>query len=462
MRRSQLIQMKNKQKIFTINQIIEISMKKLLLALTLILSISLGAQNKDAEKAIKDLEKAQKDADNPKKATNPTTWIKMSDAYASIYDAPVKTIWLGASQLEIKVILKDQRILSSTTKNVNGENYNIDSYADKDLYYGPDGSLAAWVVTKPYMEGDLLKKTMESIEKIAETANGSKNKDIVDRLNQMKTRYYNEGMNSYTLGDFKSASQNFEQTVLISVNPLIGNPDTTMMYYTGLTANMYGDAQRAIKFYEMALSNKFDSNGDLYSNLSEAYKKIENMDKAKEILLAGFTKYPLNQSILVSLINLYLETNDDPNKVLDLIRKAQENEPSNASLYYAEGNVWKKLNNIEKAIACYNKSVEVDPNYVFGAFAVGTTYYDTAVDIQTKAADEMDDKKYEEMVKQLENYLELAIEPFEKAYSIAQDEDVKAIVVEYLKNIYFRFREKSDAFKAGYEKYNAIFEAGRR
>jgi hypothetical protein len=66
------------------------------------------------------------------------------------------------------------------------------------------------------------------------------------------------------------------------------------------------------------------------------------------------------------------------------------------------------------------------------------------------------------MVKQLENYLELAIEPFEKAYSIAQDEDVKAIVVEYLKNIYFRFREKSDAFKAGYEKYNAIFEAGRR
>ena len=42
-------------------------MKKLLLALALILSISLGAQNKDAEKAIKDLEKAQKDADNPRK-----------------------------------------------------------------------------------------------------------------------------------------------------------------------------------------------------------------------------------------------------------------------------------------------------------------------------------------------------------------------------------------------------------
>ncbi|MDD2490583.1 MAG: tetratricopeptide repeat protein [Bacteroidales bacterium] len=436
-------------------------MKKLLLALTLILSISLGAQNKDAEKAIKDLEKAQKDASNPKRATNPTTWLKMSDAYSSIYDAPVKTIWLGASQLELKVVLKDQRIISSETKKVNGEDYNVDSYADKDLYYGPDGSLAAWVITKPYMEGDLLKKSMESLDKAVETANGSKNKDIADRLAQLKIRYYNEGMNSYTLGDFKSASANFEVSSLISVNPLINNPDTTMMYYTGLTANMYGDYQRAIKFFELALSYNFDSNGDLFSNLSEAYKNIENPDKAKDVLLAGFTKYPLNQSILVSLINLYLETNDDPNKVLDLIRKAQENEPTNASLYYAEGNVWKKLNNMEKAIESFNKSVEVDPNYVFGSFAVGTTYYDTAVDLQTKAADEMDDKKYEEMVKQLEQYLELAIEPFENAYNVAQDADVKAIVAEYLKNIYFRFREKGENFKAGYDKYNAIFEANR-
>lgn len=437
-------------------------MKKLLLALSLILSISLGAQNKDAEKGIKDLEKAQKEAANPKKATNPATWLKVSDAYATIYDAPIKSIWLGASQLELKVILKDQRILSSEAKSVNGVPYNIDSYSDKDLYYGQDGTLAAWVVTKPYLGGDLLKLAMESLDKAAETANGSKNKDVAERLSLMKGRYFNEGMNSYTLGDFKAASLHFEEAAKISVNPLVNVPDTTIMYYAGITANMYGDSERAIKFFEMALANNFDSKGDLYSNLSESYKKSENIEKAKEILLAGFTKYPLNQSILVSLINIYLETNDDPNKVLDLIRKAQENEPKNASLYYAEGNVWKKLDNIEKAIECYKKSVDVDPAYVFGSFAVGTTYYDKAVDIQTKAADEMDDKKYEEMVKQLEEYLELSIAPFENAYNTAQDKDVKAIVAEYLKNIYFRFREKGDSFMEGYKKYNAIFEANKQ
>lgn len=433
-------------------------MKKLLLALSLIISISLGAQNKDAEKAIKDLEKVQKEAENPKKATSPATWLKMSDAYAAIYDVPVKAIWIGASQLELKVVLKDQRTISSEIKTVNGVVYNVDSYVDKDLYFEKDGSLSAWNVTKPYMEGDLLNLSVEALDKAAETANGTKDKDIAERLKLLKARYVNEGMNSYTLGDFKSASKNFEAAAKISTNPLINAPDTTIMYYAGITANLDGNSERAIKFFELAMANKFDSNGDLYSNLSEAYKKIEDIDKAKQILLAGFTKYPLNQSILVSLINLYLESNDDPNKVLDLIRKAQENEPTNASLYYAEGNVWKKLNNMDKAIESYKKSVEVDPNYVFGSFAIGTMYYDNAVDLQIKAADEMDDKKYEAMVKQLEEYLELAIEPFEKSYSSTKDQDIKAIIAEYLKNIYFRFREKGENYMEGYKKYNAIFE----
>lgn len=83
-------------------------------------------------------------------------------------------------------------------------------------------------------------------------------------------------------------------------------------------------------------------------------------------------------------------------------------------------------------------------------------YYDYAVDIQAKAAEEMDDNKYEAMVKDLEHNLEAAIEPFEKCYEASQDPEIKAVVAEYLKNIYFRFREKNEQYKAGYEKYNAL------
>ena len=312
------------------------------------------------------------------------------------------------------------------------------------------------------MKVDLLKESFDALRKAEELAKGTKNKDISERLLALKTRYVTEGMNSYTLGDFKNASANFEQAVIVSLDPIVASPDTTIIYYTGLTANMTPDPERAIKFFNMALENKFDSKGDLYSNLAEAYKATKNVEKAKEVLGQGFTKYPTNQSILVSLINIYLETNDDPNKVLALIKKAQENEPTNASLHYAEGNVWKNLNNIEKAVECYQNSVKVDPNYVFGSFAVGTTYYDKAVEIQGKAADEMDDKKYEEMLKQLEQYLEMSIAPFEKCFELTQDKEIKAVCAEYLKNIYFRFREKGENYKAGYDKFNAYYESTKQ
>lgn len=48
-------------------------MKKLLIALTMILSVQMGAQTKEAAEALKEVAKAQADAQHPKKSTNPAT-----------------------------------------------------------------------------------------------------------------------------------------------------------------------------------------------------------------------------------------------------------------------------------------------------------------------------------------------------------------------------------------------------
>ena len=202
-------------------------------------------------------------------------------------------------------------------------------------------------------------------------------------------------------------------------------------------------------------------NGDVHSTLAESYKASGDTLKAKDVLAAGFTKYPTSQSILVSLINIYQESNDDPNKILDLIKVAQSNEPSNASLYYAEGNIYKKMGEYAKAYAAYDKSQSVDPNYFFAPFAKGDCYYSEALDYQNKANYERDDAKYEEYIKLMEAALENAIEPFEKAFSITQDKDFQVACAEYLKNIFFRFRDKSEEYKAKYDKYNDFTSQAR-
>lgn len=438
-------------------------MKNLLLALTLLFSVQLAAQTKEVADAIKNYEKAKKESADPKKGANPATWIKLADAYAAIFDSPVKSIWNGASRNEIKLLLKDQRIASTEDRTVQGVKYSVDVYDDKELFYNEDGTLACSVQTKEYVPGNIIDEGVAALVKAAELdTKNAKSKDITERLVAMKTRYQSDAMAAYTLGNFKKASNYFEGSVKISSHPLIKQIDTVMMYYTGLTALMGKDYDNAAKYLQLSIDNGYDAKGDIYSSLAEAYKAKGDVAKTKEVLQTGFTKHPTNQSILVTLINSYLESNDDPNKVLALITQAQKNEPMNASLYYAEGNVWKNMKNVDKAIECYKKSMEIDKTYYFGSFAIGAAYYDRAVDIQTAAAEEVDDNKYEALVKQLEENLISAIEPFESCFANSSDNEVKLVVAEYLKNIFFRFRDKAESYKAGLDKYTTYLNENKK
>ena len=82
-----------------------------------------------------------------------------------------------------------------------------------------------------------------------------------------------------------------------------------------------------------------------------------------------------------------------------------------------------------------------------------------AVKLSEKAAEELDDAKYAAMVKEYEQYLINAIEPFEKAFEVTANPDVKMNCAEYLKNIYYRFSSVEDKYMQGYTKYNEYVKA---
>ena len=167
-----------------------------------------------------------------------------------------------------------------------------------------------------------------------------------------------------------------------------------------------------------------------------------------------FQKFPQSQSILIGLINYYLKSNESTDRLFELLDKAKENEPNNASLYYVEGNIRAQLGDREKAVAAYEKCAEINPEYDFGFIGEGTMYYNLAIELQTKAQEELDDAKYMELVKEFEAALKSCIAPFEKAFEITKDDGVKVGVSEYLKNAYYRFRDESAEYQAGYDKYS--------
>ena len=437
-------------------------MKRILIALAVLLSVQVAdAQTKTPEAAKKAVESAEAAAANPKKAAKLATWTKLASAYMDAYSAPAGAAWLGASKQELQILMGNQKPISTENVVVAGDQLVKEVYADKEFYYNVNGQLAIINVTKPVVE-DVLAKAAEAYRKAGELdTKGSKSKDIMAGLSNVASKYIDDGMNCYQFGDLAKASQLFEKAVNVSAMAPLSKVDTTALYNAAYTAWAGKDYERAKNFFERCLAaNYYYDGGEVFAKLGDVYKNLGDAKKGAETLEQGFVKFPQSQSILIGLINYYMTSGENTDRLFSLIDEAKKNEPNNASLYYVEGNIYKELKNIEKAVESYYKCAEINPEYEFGYIGAGILYYELAIELQEKAGNELDDNKYNELVGQLEQALKDALDPFEKAYAVSKDDQLKVSVAEYLKNIYYRFYSNGPEYEAGYKKYDEVVKSG--
>lgn len=437
-------------------------MKRILIALAVLLSVQVAdAQTKTPEAAKKAVESAEAAAANPKKAAKLATWTKLASAYMDAYSAPAGAAWLGASKQELQILMGNQKPISTENVVVAGDQLVKEVYADKEFYYNVNGQLAIINVTKPVVE-DVLAKAAEAYRKAGELdTKGSKSKDIMAGLSNVASKYIDDGMNCYQFGDLAKASQLFEKAANVSAIAPLSKVDTTALYNAAYTAWAGKDYERAKNFFEKCLAaNYYYDGGEVFAKLGDVYTNLGDAKKGAETLEQGFVKFPQSQSILIGLINYYMTSGENTDRLFSLIDEAKKNEPNNASLYYVEGNIYKELKNIEKAVESYYKCAEINPEYEFGYIGAGILYYELAIELQEKAGNELDDKKYNELVGQLEQALKDALDPFEKAYAVSKDDQLKVSVAEYLKNIYYRFYSNGPEYEAGYKKYDEVVKSG--
>ena len=448
-------------------------MKRILIALAVLLSVQVAdAQMKSPAAAKKAVENAETASQDPKKGLKTATWLKLADAYMDAYAVPAGAAWVGASKQELQLILAGEQPLSVEAVELNGASYTKETYATRDYYFNANGLLEIIKVTKPIVE-DALAGALNAYAKAYELdLKQSKLKDINAGLGNVAQKYLDEGMTEYVFGNLAEASVKFEKAADAAATAPLSKVDTTALYNAGFTAWMVQDYERAKTFFEKCLAvNYYYDDGEVYAKLADVYGKLGDKAKTVEILETGFAQYPQSQSILIGLINYYLENNENPSRLFELITMAKQNEPNNASLYYVEGNIYNELRQAEKdeakaaeylakAAEAYDACEGVSATYEFGHIGKGVMYYNIALELQDKAANELDDKKYMAIVEKQEEALLNALAPFERAYAVSQDNNLKVNIAEYLKNIYYRFNTKGAEYEAGYNKYNEIVKTG--
>ena len=438
-------------------------MKRILIALAVLLSVQVAdAQTKSPEAAKKALESAVAASKDAKKAAKVATWTKLASSYMDAYNAPAGNAWLGASKQELQLIMGNQQPVSVENVVLSGEQLVKEVYADKEFYFSPAGQLVLINVTQPVVE-DALGGAVEAYKKAYEVdAKKSKVKDITEGLQNIARKYLDEGMNAYSFGDLKKASQLFEKAAQASAAEPLAKFDSTAVYNAGYTAWAGKEYERAKGFFEQCLAaDYYYEGGEVFAKLGDVYSNLGDAKKGAEVLEKGVVMFPQSQSILIGLINYYINSGENTDRLFVLIDEAKKNEPDNASLYYVEGNIYKELKQTDKAVESYYKCAEINPEYEFGFIGAGILYYELAIELQEKASNELDDKKWTELNKQFEEALMNALEPFEKAYAVSKDPQLKVSIAEYLKNIYYRFSSNGPEYEAGYKKYDEVVKTGQ-
>jgi hypothetical protein len=426
-------------------------MKKILLMLLVLGATQLTAQNKEKEKLEKKLAKSDEEIADAKKGADAKTWLNRATLFMDIYELPVKNVMIGMPQLQIKTILKDEK---SRTDNIELDStaYEILRYPDKDLYFNPAGLLAFWQVKDLATDEPLIKAYGAYSKAYELDAKQSNIKKITEGLEFLSLKLNTEAATAYTLEKYADALRYFEASLQCSGHPAIGIIDTLIIYNSAFISRLVEDDEKALKYFKQLMELGYEADGNVNASYAALLQAKGDSLQAKDVLAQAFLKYPKNQQVLVQLIN----AGSDMTTIFRYLKQAQENEPTNASLYDKEGNIYdEQLNDKAKAMECYLKAIEVNPDYFPAHYHVGVLHYNNAISIQDAASKEPDDNKYAAMLKDLDAELKASLPYFVRAYELFPEE---LSTVQFLKNICYRFREQSPEMQADFERYSKILE----
>lgn len=433
-------------------------MRKLLfLAATVALSaqVALAQVAPDAEQVKGKLAKSDKDIENPKKQSLPKTWINRGDVFCQVVDVHSSNLRAGMTLTEASLLYGKPQGNDQAT--VNGQAYETAVYPFFTLYL-QQGKVAFWKETNFFVENPYA-KAFESYDKAYSLDIEKKNaKKIKEGLNGLKIKFNSSAMNNYSAGDYLGAFQAFEGSYKCSSHPVVAEVDSLITYYTGLTAQLAGKNDDAIKYLNIAKDINYVVDGELYYYLFNSYMQNKDTVTAGSVIETGFAKYPTNKTLMLALINYYIVKNESPVKVIGYLDKAIDADPQNASLYFAKAALYEKLPDFNKAVESYKKAIEMSPEYFDATFNLGVLYYNTGaakVDAASKL-DINDTKGYDKMLADADVSFKAALPYIEKSYQLRPNE---IVVVETLKNLYFRFRNDSEDLMKKYIEFKDKHEA---
>jgi tetratricopeptide (TPR) repeat protein len=267
-------------------------------------------------------------------------------------------------------------------------------------------------------------------------------KSVKIKLTLLISDLTNQAVAAFNEENYEKALKSFEQIMSIEQTPTFkaddpNSVDTVIIFNAGLAAYNAQKYDKAIEFYKNAAKYKYNG-ARTYQLISSSYLLKKDTVGALDVLKEGLKEYPANGTILVEVINIYLNSNkvDDALKYLDI---AIAQDPKNSSYFFAKGTLFDKLQKTDEATESYLKAIEYKDDYFDAYYNLGALYYNKGVkqvDV-ANAIPSNQPEKYEIEKDKADVEFKKAIPYMEKAHEINPTDK---FTMESLKTLYYRLK----------------------
>ena len=294
------------------------------------------------------------------------------------------------------------------------------------------------------LSDDPLTEAFNSYKKALELdSDGKFSNSLKVKLTLLTNDLTNQAVEAFNAEDYNKALRSFEQILAVQDLPIIeqdspGAIDTVIIFNAGLAAYNAENYDKAIEYYKQAAETGYNE-ARTYSLIANAYQLKKDTLGALKTLQEGFEKYPEDNVVLTSMIQIYLDM-DKTEDAMRYLSLAIEKDPNNATYHFAQGTLYEKMNNNPKAIEAYEKAIKADPDMFNAYYNLGALYYNEGVK-QIEVANAIPTNKneeYEAELKKADEWFKKALPYMEKCYQLKPDDNMTK---ESLKNLYYRLKD---------------------
>ena len=215
------------------------------------------------------------------------------------------------------------------------------------------------------IDTDALSKCADAFRKLVEldeTYFKNNYGEIITYIQSITTNYFNQGALAYEAGDYAKAIECYKQAY--NTMAIIGQKDNEALLVAAQIAVMSKEYNSAIELCNTLIENGFE-NPQVYQYMAIAQGGLENNDAMLQYIQTGREKFPEDENLINEQINAYLKLKREA-EIIDQIREMAEKNQDNSVYYFILGTIYgnqeSELFNVDEAINCYNKVIEINPN----------------------------------------------------------------------------------------------------